>query len=71
LTSLFGLLPLVVFPGAGSELYRGIGVVVFGGLALSTLTTLIIVPPLLGITFNNRFLRPTKSAHKLQECVPT
>jgi len=71
LTSLFGLLPLVVFPGAGSELYRGIGVVVFGGLALSTLTTLIIVPPLLGITFNNRFSRPTKSAHKLQERVPT
>ena len=32
LTSLFGLLPLVVFPGAGSELYRGIGVVVFVGL---------------------------------------
>lgn len=28
MTSLFGLLPLVVFPGAGSELYRGIGVVV-------------------------------------------
>ena len=25
LTSLFGLLPLVIFPGAGSELYRGIG----------------------------------------------
>ncbi len=31
LTSLFGLVPLVIFPGAGSELYRGIGVVVFRG----------------------------------------
>ncbi len=49
LTSLFGLVPLVIFPGAGSELYRGIGVVVFGGLALSTLATLIIVPPLLSL----------------------
>ena len=49
LTSLFGLVPLVIFPGAGSELYRGIGVVVFGGLALSTLATLIIVPPLLAV----------------------
>ena len=28
LTSLFGLTPLVVFPGAGSELYRGIGTLV-------------------------------------------
>ena len=49
LTSLFGLVPLVIFPGAGSELYRGIGIVVFGGLALSTIATLFIVPPLLSI----------------------
>ena len=49
LTSLFGLVPLVVFPGAGSELYRGIGTVVFGGLALSTIATLFIVPPMLSI----------------------
>ena len=49
LTSLFGLLPLVIFPGAGSELYRGIGVVIFGGLGLSTLATLIFIPPLLSV----------------------
>ena len=54
MTSLFGLLPLVVFPGAGSELYRGIGVVVFGGLGLSTLATLIIVPPMLAIALTSR-----------------
>ena len=47
LTSLFGLTPLVIFPGAGSELYRGIGTVVFGGLAMSTMLTLLIIPPLL------------------------
>ena len=55
LTSLFGLVPLVIFPGAGSELYRGIGVVVFGGLGLSMLATLIIIPPLLAIALNSRF----------------
>ena len=49
LTSLFGLVPLVIFPGAGSELYRGIGTVVFGGLALSTVATLFIVPGLLSL----------------------
>ena len=49
LTSLFGLLPLVIFPGAGSELYRGIGVVVFGGLVLSTIATLFFIPPLLSV----------------------
>jgi HAE1 family hydrophobic/amphiphilic exporter-1 len=47
LTSVFGMMPLVVFPGAGSELYRGLGSVVVGGLALSALLTLLIVPPML------------------------
>ena len=49
LTSVFGMLPLVLFPGAGSELYRGLGSVVVGGLALSAVLTLAIVPPLLSI----------------------
>ena len=49
LTSVFGMLPLVLFPGAGSELYRGLGSVVIGGLALSAVLTLLIVPPLLAV----------------------
>ena len=49
LTSVFGMLPLVLFPGAGSELYRGLGSVVVGGLALSALLTLLIVPPMLSL----------------------
>jgi HAE1 family hydrophobic/amphiphilic exporter-1 len=69
LTSLFGLVPLVIFPGAGSELYRGIGVVVFGGLGLSTFATLIIVPPLMGITLNNRFGRSAHSYVNLKEVI--
>ena len=47
LTSVFGMLPLVAIPGAGSELYRGLGSVVIGGLALSAVLTLLIIPPLL------------------------
>ncbi len=49
LTSVFGMLPLVLVPGAGSELYRGLGSVVVGGLALSAVLTLLIIPPLLGL----------------------
>ncbi len=49
LTSVFGMLPLVLFPGAGSELYRGLGSVVVGGLALSAVLTLAIVPALLSL----------------------
>ncbi|MEM9727407.1 MAG: efflux RND transporter permease subunit [Myxococcota bacterium] len=43
-TSLAGLLPMVVFSGSGSELYRGVGAIVLGGLLLSTLLTLFVVP---------------------------
>ncbi len=48
-TSVFGMLPLVVIPGAGSELYRGLGSVVVGGLALSAVLTLAIIPSLLSL----------------------
>ena len=50
LTSVFGMLPLVVFPGAGSELYRGLGSVVVGGLSLSAVLTMAVVPPMMSIT---------------------
>ena len=50
LTSVFGMLPLVAFPGAGSELYRGLGSVVLGGLSLSAILTMAIVPPMMSIT---------------------
>ena len=45
-TTVFGLLPLVLFPGAGSELYRGLGSVILGGLLVSSLFTLLLVPAL-------------------------
>jgi HAE1 family hydrophobic/amphiphilic exporter-1 len=48
-TSVCGMLPLVLFPGAGSELYRGLGSVVVGGLAVSAAFTLFLVPALLSL----------------------
>ena len=47
LTSLFGMLPLVLAPGPGSEFYRGLGSVIIGGLSVSTLFTLFVIPALL------------------------
>ncbi len=43
-TTVLGMLPLVLSSGAGSELYRGLGSAVLGGLATSTLFTLLLVP---------------------------
>jgi HAE1 family hydrophobic/amphiphilic exporter-1 len=54
LTSLAGLLPMVLFPGSGSELYRGVGSVVLGGLALATLLTIFVVPCLFSLLWRLR-----------------
>ena len=43
-TSALGMFPLIVMPGAGSELYRGLGSVVVGGLLLSSVFTLLLTP---------------------------
>jgi multidrug efflux pump subunit AcrB len=47
LTTGIGLSPLVFIPGAGAELYRGVGVVVLAGLLCSVVVTLTFLPCLL------------------------
>ncbi len=49
LTSLFGMLPLLLVPGAGTEIYRGMAAVIVGGMTVSTLFTLLLLPSLLRI----------------------
>ena len=46
-TTVVGIMPLVVFPGEGTELYRGVGAIVLFGLLFSTLVTLVFLPSLL------------------------
>jgi multidrug efflux pump subunit AcrB len=50
LTSLFGMLPLLVVPGEGSDIYRGMAAAIVGGMSVSTLFTLLLLPSLLQIT---------------------
>ncbi len=45
-TTIFGLAPLVFIPGAGTELYRGVGIIVLSGILFSTLVTLFFLPSL-------------------------
>jgi HAE1 family hydrophobic/amphiphilic exporter-1 len=80
-TTVLGLIPLVLlpialpewFPSAGSELYRGLGCVVLGGLLVSTLFTLVLVPALFTLTLEAQealwrqlgwTLRPAQAASK-------
>ena len=46
-TSVLAMTPLVVSTGSGSELYRGLGSILLGGLAISTMFTLFVIPSLL------------------------
>ena len=47
LTSIFGMLPLLLIPGPGSEVYQGLAAVIVGGMSVSTIFTLIFLPSLL------------------------
>jgi len=49
MTSIFGMLPLMLMPGAGTELYRGLATVIVGGMLVSTLFTLVLLPSLLRV----------------------
>ena len=69
ITTVLGMLPLVVpmpswnasgkmvfIPGAGSELYRGLGSVVLGGLIVSTVFTLVLIPLSFSLALDARML---------------
>jgi HAE1 family hydrophobic/amphiphilic exporter-1 len=54
LTSLAGLLPMVLTEGSGSELYRGVGTITLGGLSVSTVLTLLVTPALFVLVWRVR-----------------
>lgn len=68
-TSVMGMLPLILFPGAGSELYRGLGSVIVGGLIVSTIFTLFLVPSLFSLVIDAKMglARLLKSKREMAE----
>ena len=61
-TSFFGMLPLLLMPGAGSVIYRGLAAVIVGGLAFSTLFTIVLLPCLLRLSKYDFLPRANKKA---------
>jgi multidrug efflux pump subunit AcrB len=59
-TSLMGMLPLVIAPGPGAAIYRGLATVIVGGMAISTVFTLVLLPALLRLGT----ARQTVAAHQ-------
>ena len=67
MTSIFGMLPLVLVPGPGSEFYRGLGSVITGGLAFSMFFTIFVTPALMYFAIGMEKLRtkhPTPKTHE-------
>ncbi len=67
LTSIMGMLPLVLFPGAGSDIYRGMATTIVGGMCVSTIFTLVMLPALLRLDedgfLNRLFARRPRQLH--------
>ena len=61
LTTMLGMLPLALGRGVGTELYSGLGVAVVGGMALSTVFTLVLIPLVLvtALEISQRFFGKT------------
>ena len=70
LTSIFGMLPLLLMPGTGSVIYRGLAAVIVGGMCFSTVFTLILLPCFLRMGRSNTTLvssgAPNPQQPKLQ-----
>jgi HAE1 family hydrophobic/amphiphilic exporter-1 len=66
-SSILGFIPLVASSGAGSELYRGMGAVQLGGMALSTLFTLVLVPTIFSLWVDARAGLLSRLGKKPQE----
>ena len=48
-TTIFGMLPLMLMPGEGSVIYRGLATTIVGGMTCSLFFTLLMLPSLLRI----------------------
>jgi len=67
LTSIFGMLPLLLLPGAGSVIYRGLAAVIVGGMSVSTLFTLVLLPGLMRVGEEKRARPPLRRAEELRQ----
>ena len=63
LTTILGMVPMAVGTGVGSEMWRPMGIAVIGGLAMSTLMTLLFVPTMYTIFALTGIRRTRKKIH--------
>jgi multidrug efflux pump subunit AcrB len=62
LTSIFGMLPLLLIPGDGSVIYRGLAASIVGGMAFSLVFTLMLLPCMLRLGKARKVTAPATEA---------
>jgi HAE1 family hydrophobic/amphiphilic exporter-1 len=67
LTTILGMIPMAVGTGQGSEMWRPMGIAVIGGLSISTVLTLILVPVLYCVFSGIGVKRKRRSNRKKRE----
>ncbi len=70
LTTLLGLLPMAFSHGEGSEIRAPLAITVIGGLSISTVLTMIIIPILYSLTEKDQAVETVAAEEKLQETSP-
>ncbi|MCD6089946.1 MAG: efflux RND transporter permease subunit [Bacteroidales bacterium] len=64
ITTILAMLPMIVLKGSGSEMWRPMGVAVFGGLTFSTIVTLVLIPAIYTIFGAGQIRRKKKAIEK-------
>ena len=66
LTMILAMIPMIVSRGSGSETWRPMAIAIFGGLTVSTVVTLILIPTIYTIFGVGKMKRERKSLEKVQ-----
>ena len=64
-TTVLGMIPMAIGFGEGAELWQPMGVVIVGGLTVSTLVTLIFIPTLYCV-FASREVKTYRNKHRIK-----
>lgn len=64
LTTILAMVPMIILTGSGSETWRPMGITVFGGLTISTVVTLVLVPTIYTVFGIGKIKRQKKAIER-------
>ena len=65
LTLIFGMIPMAIGTGQGSEMWTSLGITIIGGMTFSTVVTLVLIPVLYAVFGGNGVKRQRKKHREI------